>query len=415
MTVAVASLDLEPKPLGQGGYGAVFAIQGDAAHVLKVSLDDLATTPRRTPEERRNESAYLDYLITRRTASLAERTAWPVGRRRASLGSRQVSGLLLPRISGRDGKAALSLFEVYNPATRLALLPQASWLDAFTLARELAETVAVLHGAGFVHGDLNHRNVLLDGAGRPHLIDVDGAVDPNHPLAPQRLVCGEDYRAPETFLSPRGPNEGHDRYALAVLFYQLLMQGGSPFAGLQSPDEPDVTFEDMVRLGQFTQTRLRRNEVHFDPPLTAPSLDILPPSIAALFEHAFDPSAYTTRPSAKRWAEVLSQAEAGLSRCTLNPRHFHRRDASCGWCALDARALSYFGKAPPKKAPTTPARRVYRRPSPPPPTLGEEMKTWLRELAPDVDVSSVIVGVLLFLAMLCFLLAIANFPAGGHG
>jgi WD40 repeat protein len=102
------------------------------------------------------------------------------------------------------------------------------------LVRDLAEALAYAHAQGVVHRDVKPANVLIDSAGRPHLMDFGLAYwrEETHQLTQDGAVLGTPaYMAPEQAAGQQGPPlPASDQYALGVLLYQLLT-GQTPFSG----------------------------------------------------------------------------------------------------------------------------------------------------------------------------------------
>lgn len=105
--------------------------------------------------------------------------------------------------------------------------------QAARIVAELAQAVAYLHGQGVVHQDIKPRNVVLDGAGRPRLIDFG--------LAQLRQAWSDSRDMPSggtpQFMAPeqaRGESErvgpASDIFALGGLLY-FLLTGRPPFDG----------------------------------------------------------------------------------------------------------------------------------------------------------------------------------------
>jgi predicted Ser/Thr protein kinase/tetratricopeptide (TPR) repeat protein len=92
---------------------------------------------------------------------------------------------------------------------------------ALALLAALAEQVATLHDAGWIHGDLSPRNVIVvdaDGGPRPRLIDF-GAATPIGAPAPALATRG--YLAPER-LAPTIATAALDVYALGAIGVEVL-------------------------------------------------------------------------------------------------------------------------------------------------------------------------------------------------
>uniref|UniRef100_A0A7C4QQB2 non-specific serine/threonine protein kinase n=1 Tax=Schlesneria paludicola TaxID=360056 RepID=A0A7C4QQB2_9PLAN len=107
-----------------------------------------------------------------------------------------------------------------------------SLLDAVKLCRELASALHYAHERGVVHRDLKPGNILIDGAGQPHILDFGlarRAQDESVVLKDGAIQGTPAYMAPE---QARGEVSRIDRrtdvYALGVVLYELLT-GVRPF------------------------------------------------------------------------------------------------------------------------------------------------------------------------------------------
>ncbi|MBM4364506.1 MAG: serine/threonine protein kinase, partial [Deltaproteobacteria bacterium] len=139
-----------------------------------------------------------------------------------------------------------------DPARRVARLRRAF--------AGLVEGIAAIHGAGMLHRDLKPSNVVVDGAGRPVVLDLGMVGDQEEELPADGIVAGTPaYMSPEQGAG-LAATEASDLYAVGVMLYELLA-GGLPFEG--SGLAP-----------------LRAKARQAAPPITAPSLD--DPELAAL-------------------------------------------------------------------------------------------------------------------------------------
>src|SRR5262245_23173348 len=237
--------------------------------------------------------------------------AWPADRLLAADGSRTVIGCLLPRVDG-----ALPAFEFYNPRSRLRLCPLFHYGYLLRTARNLAAAVRALHDRDYVVGDLNETNVLVTNQALVTLIDTDSFQVPDRGRAYRCPVGKAEYTPPELqrvrFADfDRGPE--HDAFALAVLVFQLLMQGIHPFAGRLTGAGDAADLAERIALGQWPYARSR--PVPYQPSPHAPPFATLPPPVHELMRRCFEEGHARSgrRPTAAEWQEALADAEPLLA------------------------------------------------------------------------------------------------------
>jgi DNA-binding helix-hairpin-helix protein with protein kinase domain len=247
-------------------------------------------------------------------------------------------GFLMPRI---DLTRTVPLFQVYNPASRVQIAPGFTWTYLLRTARNVASIVDSLHRAGYVVGDINESNLLVNRRALATVVDCDSMQvrDPATGVVHRGGVGKPEFTAPELQgqdLSTVDRTVESDAFALAVLVFQLLCEGVHPFAGIWrgGGDPPDVPTR--MRRGLFPYRRGGR----VSPPPHALPLAVLPPELRRLAWRTFTtgvrrPSA---RPTAADWVAALERAEGRLRTCDRSPHHVfadHRR--RCPWCArIDA-------------------------------------------------------------------------------
>jgi serine/threonine protein kinase len=287
------------KSLGSGGQAEVFAIEGKKELAAKIYRN--APGP--------IERAKLEWMIAHPPAPAGlpgVLIAWPQDLLLDDHG--RLIGILLPRV-----EHGVPLITAFNPRLRAQKLPHYQRAQLLLVAQRLATLVETMHQSGYVIGDLNESNVLISSRGEVVLIDTDSfqvrALRDGKVITYRSPVGKPDYTAPEiqgvSFHSVDRSFE-HDRFALAVLIFQLLMDGRHPYAGrwLGSDDAP--TLEKSIRQGLFPYSR---PSAVMQPPPQAPALSALEPGLAALFERAFGATtaSFLNRPSGEEWAVLLSR------------------------------------------------------------------------------------------------------------
>jgi TonB family protein len=314
------------EELGAGGQARVVGVAGNPAWAVKRYHHPAEQQARKLRVMLANPP-----LASTDGASPAPRQAlvWPADLLRDEEG--RTVGLLMRRVSGMQ-----RAFELYNPATRRLRSPHFHYARLHRAARNVAAAFAALHAAGYVVGDANESNVLVDEEGNVTVIDTD-SFQVRDPATGEVFRCpvGRPEFAPPELqgrtLSEVDRTPEHDRFALGVLVFQLLMEGTHPFAGrYPGPGEPPP-IPDRIARGLFPYTP----GGEMKPPRNAPPLELLHPLLRGAMRRCFevghaDPSA---RPHAHEWAAALQAAEAALVQCAANPAHHHGRHlAACPWC-----------------------------------------------------------------------------------
>ncbi|MEA3077712.1 MAG: hypothetical protein QOF60_2620 [Actinomycetota bacterium] len=312
------------RRLGAGGEAEVFEVAGRPGLAAKLYRRPTAERAQKLRVMLANPPAGTD-------AGGHVAIAWPTELVVGASGS--VDGFLMPRI---DLAATVPLFQVYNPASRVAIAPAFTWRYLLRTARNVAAIVDSLHRAGYVVGDINESNLLVNRRALAVLVDCDSMQvrDPSTGALLRGGVGKPEFTAPELHgrdLATTDRTTASDDFAVAVLVFQLLMEGVHPFAGVWRGrgEPPDVA--SRVRRGYFPYRRGAR----VVPPPRALPLDVLPPELRKLAWRAFTtgvrrPSA---RPTSAEWAAALERADDRLAACSRSGHHVysdHRR--SCPWC-----------------------------------------------------------------------------------
>jgi DNA-binding helix-hairpin-helix protein with protein kinase domain len=306
--------------LGRGGEATVFAVAGDPLRALKLYHQPAA--------EHGAKLAAMRAAVPRAATDAAGHfaLAWPQDLVLDATG--RTVGFLMPRL---DSRLVRPLHQLYHPGSRRQAAPGISWRYLLRIARNLSANLATLHEAGYVVGDLNESNILVDGRALVTLIDLD-SIQVRSGRKTYRCTVGKaEYTPPElqgkSFRSTdRRP--AADVFALAVLIFQLLMEGVHPFAGVyQGPGEPP---------GLVANIRARRSPWFgnrmLQPPPAAPPLQLLDRRIRQLLIRSLVSPAFA-RPAARDWQQALDRLEATLAACSVNPLHdYGAHLRSCPWC-----------------------------------------------------------------------------------
>ena len=190
-----------------------------------------------------------------------------------------------------------------------------------TLAANLSAVIAELHRQRHYVVDLKPVNLRFYRQSLyMAMLDCDGFSIQGKGERFEAPQYTPDYLAPE-FHSKQLTGAGEaqqDRFALAVVVFQLLNFGIHPFTGRPTSDQVPTDIPSRIA-GRWYAHGLRPNRAL--QPVPSSGHATMPAEIRQLFDRAFE-SAGSTRPSADEWATVLkgyAQRSAGkLKVCARN-------------------------------------------------------------------------------------------------
>jgi DNA-binding helix-hairpin-helix protein with protein kinase domain len=323
-----ARLVLPPSAvLGAGGEGKVYGLAEDGGIVAKLYH-------RVSNEKTRKLVAMIRHPPQDPMLAQGHRSfAWPLELLGQEGTPQRVAGFLMPRVS-----AMRPALEFFNPAIRRQKAPLFNYLYLHRAARNLSAAIGALHDPGHVMGDVNESNVLVGSIALVTLVDTDSyqITDPVERAVFRCPVGKPEFTPPElqgvSFRDiDRTPFS--DRFGLAVLVYQLLMEGHHPFAGVFQGAGDPPPLDRRIAAGHFPLS-LRR-PVPYHPAPIAPSFEILHPALRDLFRRCFDDGHAdpALRPEPRAWVLALKSAEEALRTCGANDQHrFGQHLTACPWC-----------------------------------------------------------------------------------
>ena len=331
---ALYDCDLNPvrlgPPFGSGREGTVYPASNRPGVAAKL----LHRQP--VPEA---VAAKLQYMVENPPPVVkcsAYHLAWPQGFIRRPKQKGKTVGYLMLRLD-RDRYREIGAY--FNPTRRRRRAVQRgkpyTLLHLMAMARNLALAVAHIHTQGHVVGDLNSRNTLASDRGQVALIDTDSFQirDGKRGTLHRCGVGTPEYTAPGLHgaaFTDQDRTPDDDRFALAVMIYQLLFQGRHPFAGRYRNEGGDEinTLVDRIRVGTFVhgpQTKVKHS------PSAAAALIWKDTPFKRQFQGAFRRRGERT--TADAWAKQIENAAKALVQCRQNALHYHVAKTRCTWCA----------------------------------------------------------------------------------
>jgi DNA-binding helix-hairpin-helix protein with protein kinase domain len=321
--------------LGSGGEGQVHAV-ADTTRVAKILL----------PKSRRTETHdKIAQMMARPPPGANDRVggypvlAWPQSLLYADRpGRNRFVGYTMPRVDVQ--RDFVPLYQILSAARRKSLGGAALTFDHLVLlGLRITHVVRTLHAMNYAVGDLNDRNILISRRLTPLFLDTDSFEVPRGILGhyPSRVgdrlywppeLLGEDLA---TYKPSRVPG---DRYALAVILFQLFLNGMRPYQSRGSLAEPYDTLEAKTLAGMFAWASPKRGVL--EPPAGAPDYQALPRRLRKLFELAFVDGHMRPRrrPRADQWYDCLKRInDGGFEPCRRDASHrYPASEARCPWC-----------------------------------------------------------------------------------
>ncbi len=256
-------------------------------------------------------------------------TAWPLAIIIQADGHQGEVGYLMPRITN-----VYKVFELFNPSRRREVAPTFNFRSLTRLARNVAVAFADVHAAGHVVGDVNESNVLATKTAMATLVDTDSFQIRGSKSTFRCQVGRPEYSPPELqgIRFDEVERTIHsDAFGLAVLIFQILMEGVHPFDGVRVLGDEPESREKRISRGAWPYL----DGSGYKPAMTAPPLSMIDEPLRLLFWHAFVNGHKTSslRPTAQEWAHAIDHSQTRLVSCNQTSNHFYWPHLdSCPWC-----------------------------------------------------------------------------------
>lgn len=315
------------KCLGEGGQGAVYAVQGGRL-AAKVLAAGSKTDPKRLERQ-------LQFLRTLDLAGI------PIAQPEAVLASPH-AGYIMRLLTDMS-----SLKQLMVPPSGTTSLRR-WYLDTGGLRRRLkvcgraATALAMLHAKGLCYGDVSPANIFVSTvttSDTVYLIDADNVRYESSPN--NQPVYTPGYGAPEVVARRGFVSTLTDAHGLAVVAFATLVLVHPLQGDLVEEGDPDLEERALCGLLPWID--------HPTDPANRSSRGIrerdvvLSGNLRHLASQAFgdglsDPR---KRPSASEWAEALERASRNCLVCPNCKATFYRTAESCPWCSTPRSPFLY--------------------------------------------------------------------------
>ncbi len=324
-----------------GGEGDIYLIKNHSNEVAKIYNDKVIAS-----EEELKERESKILLMIKKTVQSSYNgdllIAWPTKALYDEKG--RFCGFIMPRVNSTH-----KIYDVYRSDSRVKSFPSFTWRTLLAYSYNLALVVSKVHAAGHVVGDMNPKNIVIDGHGSVCLIDSDSfnIVDKASGREFRCYVGVGECLAPE--LQGRNLKKGAnkfsvhaDDFSLAMTIFKILMNGHHPFncrvVKIKTSSVGQSPLESDIAEGRSPYIR---NLPGMTTPVNAPNFSMLPYEVQDLFKRAFTYSSSNlniqSRPTAEEWTRALFKVlkDDKFKICSVNRRHvWPEHYNSCPWCEV---------------------------------------------------------------------------------
>lgn len=319
------AIDVDNSRIGGGGEGTVYS----AAHGKYIKLYNWKKNDIEEIEEIKSKFKKIVYMISNAPEKIDD-LGWPESMLFSSNTGAEssFSGFVMKAFRGYH-----SIGNVYDTDERNKIFGSITWNFLFTTARNIAFVVEQLHNSGYILGDINEGNILVDDHAQVAFIDCDSYKIIGNSFG-EKTVGMDEYTPPERLkIKKLGvENIDQERFSLAILLFKILMLGAHPYNVLYSgKGEIPLRMENIIACRSiFSKTKI--------PPSTPP-LWVLPDRLLNLFKRAFGPgcSSPDQRPSSAEWYKAFESVRNQIKplECNVNSNHIYfesSKTLGCPWC-----------------------------------------------------------------------------------
>ncbi|CAK0750072.1 hypothetical protein CCP3SC1AL1_1730008 [Gammaproteobacteria bacterium] len=320
-------IDLDKTlPLGKGGAGVVYQNPINAHEAIKIYHPHFLS---KHANLREKVQAMLLFPPGNEEVSVASQRyvqiAWP----RMLLENDQgvFRGYTMPLVEKRR---SVLLEQVLQKSERKTAQIREDYRFRIFVARNLAFAVARLHEKNHGVIDLKPPNVLVyRETGFVCLLDCDGYDVRGNSVRYRADLFTPEYLYPKAHIAGLRPDQidtlEQDRFALAVILFQLMNNGLHPYQGIPKTNTVPPSIAERITKGLYSYGKRKHPE---QDPSKKSLHEYFLEETRELFDRAFEPS--RGKPTALEWQFHFDALIQELRDCSANPdHHFGKACRSC--------------------------------------------------------------------------------------
>lgn len=309
------------NPLGKGGEGTVYTVGNDPSILLK---EYTKRALKRMPDIEKKVAAMVEKKPSLLTYKDLTIIAWPAAV--VYNAKKEFVGYLMHRVGAKN-----NLSHIITPGLQKQKFPDITWKDRVIIAINLSLVMDQIHKNDAVVGDINTSDFFVYPGFEIGVVDTDSfQFESKEGTLYHCNVFTPDYTPPEIIRAQKKTkdierNPNNDNYGLAILIFQILMNGVHPFSARIGKslgfDGNAINYCMENEIFPYTT-----DNPAIRPPKNAMPLLFLPERIQSLFERAFKPhTKQASRPTADEWVSALRELKDSLKRCRRKKHHYYPR------------------------------------------------------------------------------------------
>ena len=344
--------DIRPVPAFKGCVAKIYHLGTHASHASRSKVEAMMA---KRPEHMTNRANGVDL----------PQFAWPT--QIVEDASRNFRGFLMREVP-KESSELLSSYMSRAQMHQTLSKDDCSLPRRVLVCANLASAITELHRIQHFFVDIKPANIaMFKDTGILCLLDNDSFSIAGEDCRFPATAFTREYLAPELILNELSASavitDWQDRFALAVLIFQILNNGLHPFQGVPMYETEEWNIDMCVKQGLYAYGLVPNTLVSAAP---ASIHTTWPVALREMFDRAFVGRQGSKRPSAKEWRDLLQSFQRTFERCDAQPDsvlHIHFSGMPCQECLFEEIAARNSEKSSMQRAAQDVAREMAQPPN----------------------------------------------------